>query len=504
MFLSFNDADKVVALDVRDGAELWAFYADGPVRFPPAVFEDSVLFTSDDGYLYCVAAADGKLRWRFLGGPSERKVIGNRRMISTWPARGGPVVADGTVYFAASIWPFMGTFIYALDARTGQVRWRNDATGDQYQKQPHAAPSFGGVAPQGQLAVAGELLLVPGGRSLPAGFDRASGQLKFFSFGDKGQGGSFVAADATRAFVHTRVRGTTALSLPKGTVAKFQVNEPVLAGEVLYTAAGATTAKSVTTPPRIQAYDAKNQVLWHLDADGTGDLIKAGNRLYAAGGGRMTAVDLPGQDGPARVAWTQNVEGEVCRLVAAADRLFAVTLDGRVLAFGETRVEPALVQRSEPLPPDGQAVPEATRLLETSGKREGYALWFGVDDERLLAAVTASSQLQIVGVDPDADKIDRLRRRLDQAGWYGRRIALQVGSLDTYRPPSYCADLIVVGRSWPLRCAIRNGWLGCTNRCVLTAASFGSRRTARPRACRPATWRSGNWPRPNCRRPKGR
>ena len=140
MFLSFNDADKVVALDVRDGAELWAFYADGPVRVPPAVFEDSVLFTSDDGYLYCVAAADGKLRWRFLGGPSERKVIGNRRVISSWPARGGPVVADGTVYFAASIWPFMGTFIDALDARTGQVRWRNDATGDQYQKQPHAAP----------------------------------------------------------------------------------------------------------------------------------------------------------------------------------------------------------------------------------------------------------------------------------------------------------------------------------------------------------------------------
>jgi hypothetical protein len=79
MFLSFNDADKVAALDVRDGTELWAFYADGPVRFPPVVFEDSVLFTSDDGYLYCVGAADGQLRWRVLGGPSERKVIGNRR-----------------------------------------------------------------------------------------------------------------------------------------------------------------------------------------------------------------------------------------------------------------------------------------------------------------------------------------------------------------------------------------------------------------------------------------
>nr|MCU0875017.1 PQQ-binding-like beta-propeller repeat protein [Pirellulaceae bacterium] len=117
------------------------------------------------------------------------------------------------------------------------------------------------------------------------------------------------------------------------------------------------------------------------------------------------------------------------------------------MAFGETRAEPALTRRSEPLPSGGQSVPEAARLLDASGKREGYALWFGVDDEELLAAVTASSQLHIVGVDPDAEKIDRLRRRLDQAGWYGRRIALQVGSPHTYLSPPYCAELIVVGRS---------------------------------------------------------
>lgn len=444
MFLSFNDSDKVVALDVRDGAEQWVFYADGPVRFPPVAFEDAVLFSSDDGYLYCVAAADGRLRWRFLGGPTERKVIGNRRVISSWPARGGPVVADGTVYFAASIWPFMGTFIYAVDARTGQVRWCNDSTGDQYQKQPHAAPSFGGVAPQGQLAVAGDLLLVPGGRSLPAGFDRATGQLKFFNFGAKGEGGSFVAADATRAFVHTRGRGTTALNLPKGALAKFQVNEPVLAGDVLYAAAEATKAKSGTTPPRVQAYDAKNKALWHVDVDGTGDLIQAGSRLYAAGGGKLTAIELPQSGGAARVAWSQPVDGEVCRLVAAADRLVAVTLDGRVLVFGEPRSESPAVQRLEPTPPDGQAVPEAVRMLDTSGKREGYAIWFGLDEQRLLESVTASSQLHIVGVDPDAGKVERLRRRLDQAGWYGRRVALQVGSLDSYQPPPYCAELIVV------------------------------------------------------------
>jgi len=129
MFVGFNDCDKVVALDTESGQEIWAFYTDGPVRFPPIAWKRKVYFASDDGYLYCVDAASGDLLWKFRGGPSERKIIGNKRLISTWPARGGPVLKDSSIYFAASIWPFMGTFIYALDAETGEINWINDRTG---------------------------------------------------------------------------------------------------------------------------------------------------------------------------------------------------------------------------------------------------------------------------------------------------------------------------------------------------------------------------------------
>src|SRR5207253_2459499 len=81
-------------------------------------------------------AESGKLLWKFRGGPSDRKILGNERLISTWPARGAPVIADGKVYFAASIWPFMGIFIHALDARTGEPIWTNDGDGSLYIKQP--------------------------------------------------------------------------------------------------------------------------------------------------------------------------------------------------------------------------------------------------------------------------------------------------------------------------------------------------------------------------------
>ncbi|HCA47657.1 MAG TPA: hypothetical protein DEP45_09975, partial [Armatimonadetes bacterium] len=58
-------------------------------------------------------------------------------MISTWPVRGAAVIADGTVYFSSGIWPFMGVFVYALNADTGELIWVNDGQGAQFIPQPH-------------------------------------------------------------------------------------------------------------------------------------------------------------------------------------------------------------------------------------------------------------------------------------------------------------------------------------------------------------------------------
>ena len=68
----------------------------------------------------------------------------------------------------------------------------NDSTGSQYIKQPHSAPSFAGVAPQGALVATATELIVPGGRSVPAVFNRSDGELRYFEInaGGKGTGGS--------------------------------------------------------------------------------------------------------------------------------------------------------------------------------------------------------------------------------------------------------------------------------------------------------------------------
>ena len=444
MFVAFNDSDKVVALDVETGRELWAFYTDGPVRLPPAAWQGRVYFASDDGCLYCVEAASGRLTWRFRGGPSARKVLGNRRLISAWPARGGPVFRDGCIYFAASIWPFMGTFLYALDAQTGKPLWVNDRTGSEYILQPHSALSFAGVAPQGALAATEKLLLVPGGRSMPAAFDRQTGELAYFHLdaGGKGNGGSLVLANESQLFVHTRLRGVRGCDLKSGRQTRFTCNEPVLAAEGLYTAGPSATA------PSIEALGRDKKTRWSAAVDARGDLIRAADRLYAAGATAISAIEIPqGQQEP-KVAWSLPVEGQVVRLLAAGGKLFAVTLDGRIMAFGGEPGSPQVLRTQvQAFQPSSGAAAEAKRILQREGAREGYALCFGVDDGGLIAALAAESDLHVVGIDPDAERIDRLRRRFDAAGLHGSRVALGQGDPASYQAPPYLANLIVISRS---------------------------------------------------------
>ena len=56
----------------------------------------------------------------------------------------------------------------------------NSGNGTRYLTQPHGSPAFASVAAQGYMAVSGDVVFVPGGRSLPAAFDRKSGKFLYF------------------------------------------------------------------------------------------------------------------------------------------------------------------------------------------------------------------------------------------------------------------------------------------------------------------------------------
>jgi len=455
VFLGFNDSDKLVALDAATGEERWACYVDGPVRLPPVAWNGKVYFGSDDGYLYCLDAGTGAEAWRFQAAPQDRRLLGNRRLISMWPVRGGPVIADGTLYFGASIWPVMGVFLYALDAETGEVAWVNDGNGARWTIQPHNSPSFSNVAPQGAFVVAGERLLVPGGRSVPACFDRATGAYVHYRFADNNKtGGSFVCAQGGVFFSHHREGITALYDVESGDrIAGPIGRHPVLTESTVYFSGSTVRAVDAT------AIRKRQDVQWELPVDASGDLIKAGRRLYAGGDGRITALDLPGGGAPPSVAWTKLVHGKVERLVAAGGRLIAVTLDGRILAFGPDEGAPRRIS-AEPAPaaPSAAMTRQALALIDETGVSEGYALLYGVDDAALVEALAANSRLHLVVVLPDREKVDALRRRFDAVGLSGERVAVHQGEPGTFPTPPYLASLTVV-KDWGLDAGAAEGLL---------------------------------------------
>jgi outer membrane protein assembly factor BamB len=451
MFVGSSRSDDLAAYEMRTGERRWSFPADGPIRFAPAVWRDQVFAVSDDGYLYCLAAADGKLRWKFRGGPRDRKILGNGRMISTWPARGGPVIADDTVYFAAGIWPFMGIFLHALDAETGEVRWTNDGDGSMYIKQPHNTDSFAGVAPQGALVISGDTLIVPGGRSIPACYDRRTGKFLHYRLADNNKrgGGSAVAASGELIF-----NGGDAFRMDNGDIVSGFRGFPALRDDTAFVGSGEsittyrfgtplfeTTAGLDRRGRAIKVHKLQVNQPWETDAAAQADLIVAGSRVYACGGGEVTAIDIPTAGKAPSVSWKQAIDGTPLRLVAADDRLLVVTAQGAIHCFGADNRAP--VVRSffpDQIVSNDRAVTHARALLDAAGIHDGHTVVWGAPAPAMLSALAAAER-PLLAIVNDHDRALSLRRHCDPL--YGPGLQVLEGAPETLELPPYFASLMI-------------------------------------------------------------
>ncbi|MCX8035530.1 MAG: PQQ-binding-like beta-propeller repeat protein [Candidatus Sumerlaeia bacterium] len=170
VFLAGDDG-RVRALSADTGKVQWTFYTAGPVRVPPTIWNHRAYFGSGDGFVYCVEAATGRLLWRFRAAPVERRIMVYGRLCSSWPVNTGVVVEDGVAYVGAGLIDTDGTYIYALDAVTGAIKWQNNTSG-HLNKEIRK-----GISAHGRLAVAGGKLWMAGGNVVsPAIYDLQTGE----------------------------------------------------------------------------------------------------------------------------------------------------------------------------------------------------------------------------------------------------------------------------------------------------------------------------------------
>lgn len=488
---------SVTAFDTRNGSQRWHFYTEGPVRFAPVAWSGRVFVGSDDGFLYCLDAAEGKLLWRHRGAPAdwpERHHLGNARLISHWPVRGGPVLVDDTVYFAAGIWPTMGVFVVALDAETGKPRWRNDQL-DLIEgvRLDHNRLDSSGLSPQGYLVVEGDTLLVPNGRSMPAGLDRATGELLWYVQGYRNGdcrvtamghyalvGESGVVDLRTGREVGSRWAAAGPDAPDRFDGAKFDLFEgpihpyklfpgcdfrSVLADGIAYGLDKGTVYAHDLARASVSEYETEHgghplkpwrwdaPELWRLpteraskNASGTA-VIKAGNRLCAEVDQKLIVVKLPATGSePPEIVGSVELGFGVSEMLAADGRLFVVGGDGRIVCLGGEKVDavPVLVPKKspEPNPALSKWAADLDIVPETSGSG-GYCLVLGVRSGAMIEKSLADPDAKVIGVDPDADRINELRDYYVGRGLYGNRVELFVGDPARFSLPPYLARLIV-------------------------------------------------------------
>ena len=486
MFVPSMVTDSVTALDTETGEEKWEFFTDGPVRFAPVAMEGRVAFVSDDGHLYCVDAEQGSLVWKVCGLPpdrKDRKVLGNDRLISLWPARGGPVLFQGRIYFAAGVWPFEGVSVYAVDAETGKIVWANHDTGLIEQGLiDHSMRQESGLSPQGYLAVIGESLFVPSGRAMPGVLDLDTGRLQSYLTGWGGRDNQhkgcwyvagndeyfFQSGDPYLAATGTRLNIDPANAKELGTF-----RDPILDDQAVYFSQPVNrprgyrpvgvgydkiVAWDVTNPPELKEWKDKAGRPWKTGEFSdrwslASDLrvhVKAGSRLFGGAVDRVAAVDLPAKGATPKVSWTVAIQGTPARMLAADEKLFVVTAEGRIHAFGPVKTaspKDYSLSVDRPLVANEQWTDVAAEALKHADAGRGYCLVLGLESEGFLKELLRQSRMHVIVVEPDDAKVAASRRRLDRDGLYGQRVAIHRGDPLSYPLPPYFASLIIVNRS---------------------------------------------------------
>jgi len=338
----------VRAFDAATGREAWRAYTGGAVTYPPTIDDGRVYVGSGDGWVYCFEATTGRQLWKFRAAPVERKIPVYGRLLSTWPVASGVMVEDGVAYAGAGIICHDGTHVYALDARTGSIRWQNN-TSDNLLGEDETV----GVSVQGHLLMHDNKLHMAGGNVVsPAIYDIKTGEClnKLEQKPDKSLDDHWKMQRSSRGSELFVVQGKVAVAgemlyrapidgPPSRYFAKFLLQAS--AGDVIIQG---TDKLMLRVDPKPDD-KGKPRIIWQDKSFArTEAVVLARNAVIVAG-------ELPGMkpDAPLRPAlaardaetgkllWAMELPARPRRWGVAVDRdgrVLVTLVDGRVVCFG--------------------------------------------------------------------------------------------------------------------------------------------------------------------------
>ena len=477
--------DKIYCLDISTGKEKWSFFAGGPVRLAPTIHEGNIYFGSDDGNVYCLNGKNGNVIWLFDATNTKRIIPGNERLISVIPVRTGIIIQNDIAYFCAGIFPNEGVTMFALDAKTGNKIW----------DQPSDA-----LSPQGFMLASSSKIFIPTGRSTPEVFSLVDGR-KLGTF--SGTGGTFALLNGESLVYGGGDLGELEIREPnsKDQIASFNGLQIIIQDEVSYlrsdneisainrtlhnknykewkkveeTKSDLTNdlwdlrekrklAKGKKRLARIDAQMEKviNKItkidkkiknvesgglIWQQPLEDTYSMILADNALIIGGNGKIDVFDK--NDG--KLLWSNKINGKAYSLTVANGNLLVSTDMGTIHCFQKGKKSKPRIIRPEkdrnPYPKDERTKvysSAAKQIIKETGIKKGYCLVLGCGIGRLMYELAKRTDLKIIGIDDNENKVLAARKALDKAGVYGVQASVHYGSLTKLPFSDYVANLIV-------------------------------------------------------------
>jgi len=308
-----------MAFDAATGDKKWSYTTDGPVEYPPTIHEGLCLFGANDGWMYCLNAADGKLVRRLHVAPGERRMVAYDQVESTWPVVGLVTMHNGTAFsFAGRMDDLDGYHSIAVEPRTGKILWEKKG---------------GGHSDSPMLCADGKFLYCcnwAGRKSGSSGVVRLApndGKMEYMKRGVPD--GVFGAGPKQRAFGKMAEWRLTVYA-PRGVSAE----RIAFRGDRAFGA----TWDARRSPAQLFRAGPKPWSVRLPDFHTTA-LILAGETLFAAGragkAGEGQVWAMSATDGSRLSSWTIGALPASNGLAAAAGRLYLTTADGRVHCFGK-------------------------------------------------------------------------------------------------------------------------------------------------------------------------
>ena len=413
LYFGTSGDDAIRCLDARTGRVVWSFTAEGPVRAAPVLHGGNVYAGSDDGNMYCLDARTGAVAWVHAPGGEAQRLPGNGRIVSTVPVRGGALVWRDVLYFASGLFPREGVYVTALDAAGGRVRVN--------------AP-FPNTA-QGYLAVSGDRLVIPTGRTPASMGDRDTGEEtaklgKSDPWGRDLKGGSH--AVAVDRWVVTGPSEDGHLHLFGDGDEEEVIRTPGLQLIAHRRRAYILRRASLVAARRRDFFIGKKVAKeWEAPCPDACAMMVAGDVVVCGARDRVRAFDA--RTGARR--WERAVEGRAVGLAACDGQLVVSTDRGRIHCFAPEGGAPPREEAPAATlgPPAADRTALVSAALEATDRRRGYALIVGATDAAVALDFVVRTELRVIVRAQRAATVDRLRDELRAARVYGERVVVHHG-----------------------------------------------------------------------------